>query len=142
MQKIHSEADLRSVIEQLENKQADEGKMLKQQLCLAYESVQPINLIKSTFQEAATSVEIRDYIFNTSVGLTAGYLSKLLFVRVSKNPFKQLLGSALMFGVTSVITNNPKIVQSLGTELLKMILNRPEHDAIEAEHKETLETIS
>ncbi|MEZ4771592.1 MAG: hypothetical protein R3D00_00335 [Bacteroidia bacterium] len=142
MQKIHSEVDLRSVIEQLENKQAEEGKMLKQQFNLAYESIQPINLIKSTLQETAKSLEIREYIFNTSVGLAAGYLSNLLFVRVSKNPFKKLLGAALMFGVTNVVTHNPKVIKSLGAELLKMIINRPKLGEIEVEHKAIHETIS
>ena len=121
MQKIKSAAGLREAILQLERKQAYEGKILKEQFHRANESIKPINLIISTFKEVAASRDLKNNIVNTSIGLTAGYLSKILFESVTKSPFKKLLSSALMFGITSIITKNPEAVKSLGKGFVKII---------------------
>lgn len=121
MQKINSAAALRGAIAQLEIAHAEEGKMLKQQFHLAYESIKPMNLIKSTFKEAVESPELKDNIINTSVGLATGYLSKLLFVNVSHSPVRKLLGIALQFGITQVVAKNPEAVKSVGKKLMKII---------------------
>jgi hypothetical protein len=121
MLKADLETDLRAVILQLENKQAEEGKMLKKQLHLAYESIKPINMIKSTFEAAAQSQDLKNNILNTSVGLSAGYLSKLLFVGVSTSPLKKLLGTALLFGITNIVAKNPGVIKLLATKVLKII---------------------
>jgi len=124
MQKINSETGLRDAILQLESKQADEAKMLKEQFHLAYESIKPINLIKSILKEAVASRDLLDNLLNTSVGLTAGYLSKILFQGVTKSPFKKLLGTALMFGIINVVAKNPEAVKSFGNGFLKMIMSK------------------
>ncbi|MFH0894208.1 MAG: hypothetical protein V2A54_07220 [Bacteroidota bacterium] len=124
MQKINSETGLRDAILQLERKQADEAKMLNEQLHLAYESIKPINLIKSIFNEAVASRDLKDNLLNTSVGLTAGYLSKILFQGITKSPFKKLLGTALMFGITNVVAKNPEAIKSFGNGFLKMIVSK------------------
>ena len=50
MQKTDLSAGLREAIVVLEKRQATEGKILKEQFMLAYESMKPINLIKNTFK--------------------------------------------------------------------------------------------
>jgi hypothetical protein len=130
MQKINSAAALRDAIVQLEIAHAEEGKILKQQFHLAYESIKPMNLIKSAFKEAVESPDLKNDIINTSVGLAAGYLSKLLFVNVSHNPIKRLLGIALQFGITQVVAKNPGAVKSIGKELMKIISPEPAADKL------------
>jgi len=125
MKKINSEATLRDAIVQLEHRRADEEKMLREQFHLACESMKPINLIKSTFKEAIASPDLKDNILNTSVGLAAGYVSKLLFVNVSHSPLKKLLGIALQFGITKLVAKNPEAVKSLGRGLMKIINRKP-----------------
>ncbi|TMI62746.1 MAG: hypothetical protein E6H07_15165 [Bacteroidetes bacterium] len=125
MQKINSIAELEEAILQLETRQAHEAKMLRQQFHLAYSSIKPINLIKSTFKEVAESKELKDNIVNTSVGLGAGYLSKILFQGASKNPIKKLLGNVLMFGITNLVTKHPDTIKSVGQSFLKII--NPHH---------------
>jgi hypothetical protein len=121
MQKINSLTGLREAIFQLEIRQAEEAKALKEQFHLAYNSIKPINLIKSTFKEVAQSRELKDNIVNTSVGLSAGYLSKVLFQGASKNPLKKLLGSVLMFGITNLVTKHPDTIKTVGQNFLKII---------------------
>ncbi len=124
MQYINSDSSLRAAIQQLEARQAEEVKMIRAQFGLAYESVKPINLIKNTFKEAAESLDLRENMLNTSVGLGAGYLSKLLFVGMSHNPVKKLLGNVLMFGITNVVAKHPEAVKSLGNRIINLVRTR------------------
>jgi len=125
MQKIFSDADLRAAIIQLEYKQAEEGKLLKEQFLLAYDSIKPINLINSTFREVAGSADLKNNLLNTVTGLTAGYLSKKIFERGKNNPVKKIIGVALMYGVTDFIAKNPETVKALGRGFLNIIRNKP-----------------
>lgn len=133
MQKINSATGLREAILQLEIAHAEEGRLLKEQFNLAYESVKPINLIKNTFREVVASPGLIENILNTSVGLVAGYLSRLLFVNVSHSPLRKMLGIALQFGVTKLVAKNPEGVRSFGKILLKNIMSKFAHSANEAE---------
>jgi len=123
MQNIITENDLRVAILQLESRQADEGKVLKAQFLVAVESIKPINLIRSTLMEAAESTDLQDNMINSSIGLSAGYLSKVLFQGFSNSPLKKLLGTALMFGIKNLVAQNPEVVKSLGRGLFKIVRN-------------------
>jgi hypothetical protein len=131
MQNIQSFVDLRMAILELEIKQAEEGKLLKEQFHFAYESIKPLNLIKSTFKEAVGSTDLKDDVINASVGLTAGYISKAVFEVVTRGPLKNILGTALMFGIKTVIAKNPEALKSVGKFFFKNILRRkdsaPDH---------------
>ena len=121
MQTIDSETSLREAIVQLEGKWIDDGKQVKEQFFQTIESIKPINLIKSTFKDAVASPDLKDKILNTSVGLTAGFLTKLLFQGVVKSPINRLIGTAVMFGITNVVAKNPESVKSIGKGFFKMI---------------------
>ena len=121
MQKINSRADLRNSIIFLENKRDEEGKLLKQQFHLAYESIKPINLIKNTFREASESVELKDSFLITAIGLGAGYFFKKIFIGASRNPLRRLAGAALLFGITKLVAKHPEEVKLAGRVVLKFI---------------------
>ncbi len=120
-QKIVSSTDLQNAIQHLEEKHKLAGKELKHQFEIAFESVKPINLVKSTLSEIASSKEIKGDILNASIGLAAGVLSKFLFVGSSGNPLRKLAGTMLMFGVTNVVSKHTSPVRLLGRKLLKLI---------------------
>lgn len=124
IQKIDSATRLREAIVQLEIRQASEEKILKEEFHLACESVKPVNLIKNTLKQAVASVDLKENIVNTSLGLTAGYLSKKIFEGVSKSPLKKVLGSVLMFVITNLVVNNPGRIKSSGTNFLKIFRNK------------------
>jgi hypothetical protein len=124
MENINSESSLKNAIFLLEVRQKEEEKMLKEQFHLAYESIQPLNIIKNTLKGAAESTEIKDNILNTSVGLAAGFVSKKLFVSVSHSPFKNLLGTAILVGMTNLVTKNPNTIKSLAFGLWNTIRHK------------------
>lgn len=124
MEKIYSENDLNRIILQLESKQTIEAKLLKEQFYLTYESVKPINIIKNIFKQASESQEIKENIINSSVGLTAGYLSKILFETVANSPLKKLVGSVVMFSVKNAVAHNPVVIKLLLNGFLKIISSK------------------
>ena len=121
MQKIYSATQLRAAIVDLEIKQTAEEKILKEQFHIAYESVKPINLIKSTFKEVTASQDLKDNLLNTTIGITAGYLSKKVFEGTTHSPLKKLLGTALMFGITNAVAKNPDTVKAVAKGIFNVI---------------------
>ena len=121
MNTINSETDLRNAILELERKQADEGKLLKEQFHAAYSSMQPINILKNTLKQAIRSEDIKDKIVNTSVGLTAGFVLKQVFKGVTRTPVGRIFGNLLMLGVTNIVAKNPDVIKSVGSKLLNKI---------------------
>lgn len=136
MEKINTETSLRDAILQLERKWEDEGQMVKEQFFLTIESIKPINLIKSTFKDAIASHDLKGNIVNTSFGLTAGFLSKLLIQGVVKSPLNRLVGTAVMFGITKLVSKNPETVKSIGKGFFNMIRRKTgDRDAMTEHHR-------
>src|SRR5688572_2251831 len=121
MENINSSTKLRASILELENRHTQEGKMLKEQFNVAYESIKPVNLIKNTLKEAVNSQDLKENLISTTVGLTAGYLSKIFYEAISNRKDKEIIGSALQQNIQKIVTNNPDLVKSLGIGFLKII---------------------
>lgn len=121
MQKIDSTSTLSEAILELEARKVEEGKMLKEQVNQAYESIKPINLIKSTFKEALAGQDLRADIINLSLGLIAGYVSKRVFSGLEESPLKKLLGTSLQLGITLFILKNPETIQAIGNGIVKFL---------------------
>lgn len=124
MKKIETEADLKKAIFLLKTQQTVERTMLKEQLKEIVEAVKPLNLLRNTFKQIVTSRELKDNLFNTTVGLTAGHLSRSVYEGLSHNRFKRILGTGLVLGITNLVSNNPEFIRSLGQSFFKMIRNK------------------
>ncbi len=120
MNKINSGKDLRDAIARLESQQEIEGLIMKEHFQLAYNSIKPINLIKSIFAEVSASEEVKGKIESTTAGLAAGLVTKVLFQGATRSPVKKLLGTALMFGVTKLVSKNPDIVRLISEGVMKV----------------------
>lgn len=123
MQKIITEADLRLAIVQLEGKQTQERILMKEQFLITVETLKPINLIKSTLLEAAESEDLQDNFLNAALGLSAGYVSKMMFQGKSGGPVRKILGTALMFGIKNLIAQNPETVKKWGGLFFTLVRN-------------------
>ena len=121
MTQPNSVTDIKQRILQLENQQILELAHVREHLHGAYESIKPINLVKNTFREVVASKELTENIVNTSVGLAVGYVSKTLFEKASHSPFRKLVGTALLFGVTNLVAKNPEVIKSATTDLFNII---------------------
>lgn len=113
----------------LEQRQLDEGKDLKEQFRLTYDSLRPANILISAFKDLGTSNDLKDNVLNSTVGLGACYVSKILFQGIIGSPLKKLLGSALMFSVQNLVSKNPDIIKSIGKHIFKMFKNKSESES-------------
>jgi hypothetical protein len=126
MHKITSLDQLKNEIQLLEAEQAVKRQLLVEQLTVTYESLKPVNILRRTLKEIATSQDLTDNLLGTVTGLASGYLSKKVFIGTSGNLFRKLLGSILQFGVTSVISQHPDIIKSFGNSILQFFLRKRE----------------
>jgi hypothetical protein len=131
MEKIQSLSELEDAIKLLKFKKAEDEQLLKELFYMTYENVKPINMIKNIFKEPIASQNIKDSLLTTSVGIGAGYLSKLLFQGVVRVPFKKFIGSALMLSVENLISKNPGVVSTVSSLILNAFSKKPKKDADE-----------
>lgn len=121
MKKTDSDIGVRNTIPALESKQANEGKLLKEQSHQACESDMPLSLAKNTFKEIVASPELKADILNAAVVLTAGYFSRKLNGSASISPIKKLLGNVLIFGITYMVTKKTGAIKSVGKRFTDIV---------------------
>ncbi len=124
MPKITNAIDLKNTIRQLENKQAEEWPLLKEQFLTSCESLKPINLLKNTLNELTKAPDFQGNLLDTSISLAAGYLTKKIVVGISHNPLKQILGSLLQMGVTSIASKNTDVIKSTVATLVNKFFSK------------------
>jgi hypothetical protein len=121
---------LDEAINLLRTKRALELVLLRDQFHITFESLKPINLLKHTFREAATSTQIKEDMLNSVIGITTGYLSKAILIGASVNPLKKVLGALLQFTVATLVSKNPDSIKSVGRNILDKIFKATSKDDI------------
>ncbi len=124
MENITSTAALKNAIQLLEIEQAANGQLLKQQFHITYESLTPVNLLKSSLHDIVSSPIIFDNILGTVLTLTTGYISKRIIVGKSVNRYRKLIGSVLQLAVTKLISRNPDAIRSLGMSVFQRLFHK------------------
>jgi hypothetical protein len=129
MENITSVIELKNAIQRLKVEQAIDEQLLKEQFYITFESLKPINLLRSTIYDITTSPHLTDSILGTATGLLTGYLSrKIVTIGASGNLFRRLLGTVLQLGVTNVVSQNPDAIKSIGQYIYQHILRRKRNE--------------
>ena len=128
MQNITSATELKDAIQLLEVEQAVKRQLLKEQFHITYESLKPINILKSTLKDIISAPSLPENILGAAIGLASGYLTKKIAVGFSGNIFRKLMGSVLQFGVTNVVARNPEAIKSFGNFIIQHFLRKKEKD--------------
>lgn len=126
MENMTSTDDLKKAIELLEAEQAVELQQLKEEFYTAYESLKPVNLVKSTLNDITSSPYLIDNIIGTALGLASGYYSKRLVIGASVNRFRKLFGAIVQFGITNVIAKNTNTINSFGRYIFQRFFHKKE----------------
>ena len=137
MNKINQTEALNKTIAALQEKKEIEFSLLKEQFQITYESLKPINLIKSTLANVASSPELKNNVLNNVIGLTTGYISKKVILGNTRNPIKILLGSLFQFAVANVVSKHTESLKSTGENILKRIFrnkDKKDHGYIDFEN--------
>lgn len=119
--KIKNVADLRAAILELEIKKQQERQQVIEVFQSFKTSITPLNLLKSLFSDLKESPGLTSNIFNTTVGIGVGLLTKKLFIGKSVGLLKTILGSAVEIGTAGVVANNAGTLKSVGSRLIKNI---------------------
>lgn len=126
MEPITSIEELKNAIQFLEFEHSVKKQLLREQVYLTYESLKPINLLKSILQEISSSQNTIDNILGTTVGLASGYISKKIIVGHSANAIRKLVGSLLQFGVTTIVAQHPDMIKSISQFIFQHFLRKKE----------------
>jgi len=121
MEKQNAVDSLRESIRLLEIRQAEEGKIFKEQLLITYESLKPVNLIKSTIKDVTSSVEIRSGLLDTIVSILSGYFTQKMIVRSGSSVFMRIIGTVLQFGVAGFVAKNIESIRELVNSLFDRV---------------------
>ena len=113
MENISTTAELKEAIQLLEMEKSLHLQEMREKFSLTWESLKPANLIKNTLKDIGSSPYLFNNIFNVSLGLVAGYLSRrALFLGRSGRKSGKLLGLILQLGVTNLVVHAPKAIKS------------------------------
>ncbi|HBY55179.1 MAG TPA: hypothetical protein DEH15_22540 [Marinilabiliales bacterium] len=126
MEPITNSDELKNAIQILEFDQQIRELELKEQVYLTVESLKPVNLIKSTLHEAASSPYLIDNVLGATVSLASGYVSRKLVVGGSHNIIRKLFGAILQFGVTNVVAQRSDQIKSIAEFIYKRFLRKKE----------------
>jgi hypothetical protein len=110
--------ELKAAIAELEQRKIYQERMLIEQFNHTYESLKPINIIKSTFNHVVHSPDLKTNLLDATIGLGAGIISKKLMVRGSSNFFRKMAGTLLEFAIAGIVTKNSGGIKKAGKGLL------------------------
>ena len=123
MDKIITEAALHEAIRLLEMKQAKEGKRLGEEFHATYESLKPVNIVKSIFRETVSSPGIRKIVINKTVDVALVYLTNMILRKTTNSILKRTAGTVMVWGIKNIVSRNSEIVKKAGIGLLKIVGN-------------------
>lgn len=127
MENQHTAESLKEMIAELEERQAKEGVLLKEQLDVTINNLRPANILQSIVKEFHVSKNLLDEIANTAISITSGFVSKKIVVGRSKNQFLKLLGLAVQFGITTVISKKFHVLKEKVNQLIERFLSEKEN---------------
>ncbi|MBW4361495.1 hypothetical protein [Flavobacterium taihuense] len=123
--KSKNETDSLNELIILEEQQYDmQLELLKEQFHVAYESLRPINLIKSVFHEVTASPEIKNDLANNVIGLGTGFLSKKLMADGSHSPLRKMIGTVAQFAIANLVSKHSDTIKTIAGNLLKHFFNK------------------
>ena len=122
---ITNSGSLQEAILRLEQRRRVQEQDLSAHFKHTYQSLQPMNILRNTFQGVTSSSGVRGNLLRAGLGLGAGLLTKRLFFGGSGSVIKKLLGTAVEVGVTKAVTNKTGSIIGDGLNLLKKLLGQP-----------------
>ncbi len=124
MNDITSLSELRKSIVFLEAEQEVKGQMLRQQFQLTYEGLKPVNLLKTAVLEMSSKPHLTAKLLVTSTGVALGYLTRKIITGATGGIFRNIFGSILQFGVTSLIARHPGEIKSFSLFAKRSLFGR------------------
>jgi len=122
MENQYTVDSLRQAIKELEVKQKEERVLLKEQLVVTYESLKPSNILKNIIKDFASSENLKNEFVNTAVAVTTGFITKKVIIGKSNNQALKLVGLALQFGITTLVSKNYDAIKEVISQFIYRML--------------------
>ena len=121
---------LKEAIFLLEIKQAEEGKLLREQLFIFQDKLKPVHLVKKIFEDMTSSLEVKNSLINNLMGVLSGYLTSKAFLGSKPSLFKKMAAVILEYGVAAVVAKYAETIKTLGLQVLTHLLNNKNAEEI------------
>lgn len=131
MKNINSLEELRTEIALLELRQKRANADLKENLLETFDSLKPLNLVKSTLKELTSSPGFKGDLVNSVVGIGLGYVSKKVLIGNTHNMIKQVIGTMIQFGVTGLVSRNADGLKSGLKNAFNSLFKKKEEEVLE-----------
>ena len=122
MENQYTAETLREAIKELEIKQAEEGQLVKEQLLITYENLKPVNILRNIVKDVYSSENYTQDFVEIVAGMTTGFITKKIVVGRSKNPMLKLVGLAIQFGITTLVSKKYYAIKESVTQIISKFL--------------------
>lgn len=129
MENIKTASELRIAIQRLEFQQHEDLENIKEQLHQTYESLRPLNLLKSTLDDLSSFPYLGENLMTTTMALASGYMAKKITIGSSDRPLKKIFGTLLQLGVTNIVSQHSAEIVSLGQSLVHRFFRKKKVDS-------------
>lgn len=126
MENQYTADSLREAIKALEIKQAEEGQKVKEQLLVTYENLKPINILRNIVNDFYSTDKYKQDFVEIVAGMTTGFITKKIVVGRSKNPMLKLVGLAIQFGITTLVTRKYNALKESVIQFISRFLESKE----------------
>ena len=100
--------ELEAKITALEIEQHQDFKALKKELNNAYDQLRPSKLLNRAILDIKDEKETKNNLLEVLISITGGYFSKKLLIGKSNGMLKSLMGYAVQYFFTKIISKNIK----------------------------------
>lgn len=138
MENQHTAESLKEAIKALEIKQEEEGQLLKYQLKNTYENLKPVNILKNIAKDFYSSENLKNEFISTAISVTSGFISKKLVVGKSSNQFLKLIGLAVQFGITTLISKKIDVLKDAALQFINRFMEEKEEQELKEEAPQSL----
>jgi hypothetical protein len=122
MENQYTAETLREAIKELEIKQAEEGQLVKEHLLITYENLKPVNILRNIVKDVYSSENYTQDFVEIVAGMTTGFITKKIVVGRSKNPMLKLVGLAIQFGITTLVSKKYYAIKESVTQIISKFL--------------------
>lgn len=115
MQKITTIQELHNAIQLLELEQKLNKQLLKDEVHVVYNRLNPINMLATSFNNLVTSSQTSstDIILTEITGLISGFLTRKIIIGKSDSKFRRILATVIQLTVTNLVSRSPEAVKSI-----------------------------
>ena len=107
----------------------EKGKVVQQSILVSqfhetYESMKPMNILKSAFHKATESGDVGSTVLKAIGGIGAGLITKKLLVGKTHSLIGSLLSNALKIGTTKAVYSNTDKIKAYGMAIYNNLFKK------------------